>query len=115
MQHVQMLRHISLCGHILAFLVVNCTADAFNTADVFSASQFREAVRAGIKHIVIKEHLDMIDTPAFSHSTADGAWLINIVPNAENQYTSTIRVCHMCTCRCLERRVAGRQCSLIAS
>ena len=60
--------------------------------EVRNPSQFQVAVREGVKHIVINEHLDMRSTPRFSETTIMDAGMIAIVPNELGKYTETIRV-----------------------
>ena len=67
-------------------------------AAVTSPSQFQEAVRSGVKHIVINEHLDMTTTPSFSETTRPDAGAIAVVLNSNREYTNTIRVRG---CRCM--------------
>lgn len=59
---------------------------------VSNPSQFQRAVRQGVNHIVIAEHLDMTNTPRFSETTIMDAGMIFIVPNDQNEYTKSIRV-----------------------
>ena len=59
---------------------------------VSSPSQLQVAVRSGVKHIVINEHLDMTSSPRFSRTTVLDAGMLAIVPNENGEYTRTIRV-----------------------
>lgn len=59
---------------------------------VRNPSQLQMAVRSGVTHIVIAEHLDMTTTPRFSETTIMDAGMLAIVPNEFGQYTQTIRV-----------------------
>lgn len=59
---------------------------------VRSPSQLQVAVRSGVKHIVINEHLDMTSSPRFSRTTVLDAGMLAIVPNEYGEYTRTIRV-----------------------
>ena len=70
----------------------NVLADPPDTVAVRNASQFREAVRWGIKHIVITEHLNMTTAGRLSEATALDAGVVAVVPNAFGRYTETIRV-----------------------
>ena len=58
---------------------------------VTSPSEFQDAVRSGVKHIIINEHLDMTTTLRFSETTIADTVVIAIAPN-DDGYTSTIRV-----------------------
>ena len=59
---------------------------------VSNPSQLQVAVRSGVTHIVIAEHLDMTTTPRFFETTVLDAGMLAIVPNEDGQYTRTIRV-----------------------
>lgn len=90
-----MLRCISPYFWIILSFVTKTVGNASNARPglgVSTPSQFQEAVRAGIKHVVIKDHLDMRNTAKFSYATKLDTGMIAIVANARNQYTSSIRV-----------------------
>lgn len=80
----------------VASVVGDVPASTPEAVAVRNPSQFQVAVRSGVKHIVINEHLDMTTTPRFSETTIMDAGMIAIVPNEKGEYTRTIRVrCHL--------------------
>ena len=72
--------------------VIMASLTQSQAAVVTNPSQFQVAVRLGVKHIVIVEHLDMTKTPRFSESTVMDTAMIAIVSNSEGENTTSIRV-----------------------
>lgn len=69
---------------------------------VRNPAEFQEAVRGGVRHVVITEHLDMTTTPRSPNATILDAGIIAVVANEFGRHTATIRVR-----RCLSMRAAG--------
>lgn len=92
-----LLLHLVCLYLILAF--VGCTsgnAPVPGATVILSAAQFQEAVRAGVEHIVIGDHLDMTSSLRFSRFTVFDSAMIAIVPNIQGGYTKSIRVRRAC-------------------
>lgn len=70
----------------------NASGNPPRAVPVRNPAQFQEAVRSGVAHIVINEHLDMTTTPRFSETTIMDAGMIAIVSNPNGGWTRTIRV-----------------------
>ena len=89
-------KRAAVCG-LLAFAGHTAGDTSASTIEavpvaVASPTEFQDAVRSGVKHIIINEHLDMTTTPRFSETTIADTAVIAIVPNANKGYASTIRV-----------------------
>ena len=90
-----MLLLINVYAILLSSFIASVSGNASATPEavvVSNPSQFQRAVRQGVNHIVIAEHLDMTNTPRFSETTIMDAGMIAIVPNEQNEYTKSIRV-----------------------
>ena len=71
---------------------------------VSNPSQLQEAVRAGTRHVVINQHLDMTATPRFSETTVLDAAMLAIVRNENGEYTQSIvvrRYLQRAACACV--------------
>lgn len=88
--------------HILIFLisVLYCEAagnipsglSSPGATEVTSPAQLQQAVRAGITHVVVRDHLDMTSTPAFLEAVSMDDGMLSIIPNAAGNHTQSIRV-----------------------
>lgn len=89
------LSHLQCLCLILALLCCasgNAPLPVLGAEVVFSAVQFQEAVRVGVEHIVLGDHIDMTDSLRFSRFTVLDSAMIAIVPNIQGGYTKSIRV-----------------------
>ena len=60
-------------------------------------AQLQQAIRAGVKHVVVRQHLDMTSTPAFREAVSMDDGMLSLIPNAAGNHTQSIRVRrHLC-------------------
>lgn len=94
-----MLRALQVAGQVVRDTSAGGTPPAVVVA---TPGQFQEAVRAGVEHIVISDHLDMTQTPRFSETTVMDSGMIAVVPSIAESSIRSIRVrlmqAHACAC-----------------
>ena len=81
-------------GVCVLLLCLETTVQAQSTSQgvrVTTPEELQEQVRLGTRHIVIAEHLNMVDTPRFSETTSMDDAMLSIVQAGDN-ITNTIRV-----------------------
>ena len=64
------------------------TLSLIDSASVTTASQLRNAVRSGVHHIIVKDHINMTDAVLGDRESGAIAWH----QTREGQYTTSIRV-----------------------
>lgn len=91
-----MVLDIGLFLSLLCLAVPGVLCDAVEAMPVYTPDQFQRAVREGVDHVIVSEHLDMTATPRFSEDTVMDSAMVAIVPNinsADLSQTWSIRVC----------------------
>eukprot|EP00892_Ulva_mutabilis_P011325 jgi/Ulvmu1/8565/UM045_0007.1 len=60
-------------------------------ATVSTAGWLQQALRTGVQHVVVNEHLDITELYSSSDGAAPGVWVLSMQQNAQGQYTRSIR------------------------
>ena len=70
--------------------VLGVTSD--DVAEVTTSEEFQEALRSGVTHVYITDHIDMTEAPLFSDNLVSNAAVAGVFPSSEGRQTKTIRV-----------------------
>lgn len=77
---------------VAADVVVSDAGTLSESVVVTTPAELQEAVRSGLRHVIINDHLDLTQAPRFSETTVLDSSVLAVGQTRSGQYTASIQV-----------------------